>query len=51
MLEKSDEVPLAAATADRSTLGPALAKHGKRIGSAVMLLVDPEPYQHELHAP
>ena len=31
-----------AATADRSTLGPALAKHGKRIGSAVMLLIDPD---------
>jgi diguanylate cyclase (GGDEF)-like protein len=31
-----------AATADRNTLGPALAKHGKRIGSAVMLLIDPE---------
>ena len=31
-----------AAMADRSTLGPALAKHGKRIGSAVMLLIDPE---------
>ena len=27
-------------TGDRATLGPALAKHGKRIGSAVMLLVD-----------
>jgi hypothetical protein len=31
-----------AATADRSTLGPALAKHGKRIGSALMLLIDSE---------
>jgi diguanylate cyclase (GGDEF)-like protein len=29
-----------ATAGDRSTLGPALAKHGKRIGSAVMLLVD-----------
>jgi diguanylate cyclase (GGDEF)-like protein len=29
-----------ATTGDRSTLGPALGKHGKRIGSAVMLLVD-----------
>ena len=29
-----------ATTADRGSLGPALAKHGKRIGSAVMLLVD-----------
>jgi hypothetical protein len=29
-----------ATTGERGTLGPALAKHGKRIGSAVMLLVD-----------
>ena len=30
----------AVATLDRSTLGPALAKHGKRIGSAMLLLID-----------
>jgi diguanylate cyclase (GGDEF)-like protein len=30
----------AAAGADRASLGPALAKHGNRIGSAVTLLVD-----------
>jgi hypothetical protein len=29
-----------ATTGDRDSLGPALAKHGKRIGSAVMLFVD-----------
>ena len=29
-----------ATTGDRGSLGPVLAKHGKRIGSAVMLLVD-----------
>ncbi len=31
-----------AASGDRSTLGPELAKHGKRIGSAVMLLIGPD---------
>ena len=31
-----------ATTGERGTLGPVLAKHGKRIGSAVMLLVDGE---------